>query len=348
MKISESQLREQVRKILLTECCCQKKQMLNEIERGSSLAITYREWVPGTCEIDFSKIPGFEKIFLGKNKSTDVDSAVKQISQDSTLAKFLPNTAAELNALRAVIGKVINNVDLALNVMGVPAIACYWIQRAIDLFAEVIGIGSAYVSRGTTKKSAAEIEKKDGTGLVSSIVNSVASKKGKEGVTDVVIDLAKKAPVPKVKAIATAADVVTERKLIEQDLKSVVSLPAGFSNVFPEATLSGLDMDALDRDIENYLKVTRFLSEMESEDSQVAYKQIAALNDIQVDSKLMRSLPSEEAYDVVEELKEKAIAGRKIAIAELLPLIAKALVDTEVESQVMDKMRDFISKLQAY
>ena len=87
-------------------------------------------------------------------------------------------------------------------------------------------------------------------------------------------------------------------------------------------------MDALDRDIENYLKVTRFLSEMESEDSQVAYKQIAALNDIQVDSKLMRSLPSEEAYDVVEELKEKAIAGRKIAIAELLPLIAKALVDT--------------------
>ena len=80
MKISQSQLREQVRKILLTECCCQKKKMLNEIERGSSLAITYREWRPGTCEIDFSKVPGFEKIFLGKNKANNIDGAVKQMS----------------------------------------------------------------------------------------------------------------------------------------------------------------------------------------------------------------------------------------------------------------------------
>jgi len=87
---------------------------------------------------------------------------------------------------------------------------------------------------------------------------------------------------------------------------------------------------------------------MESEDSQVAYKQIAALNGIQVDSQLMRSLPTEKAHDVVESLKEKAIAGRKIVIAELLPFIAKALVGTEIESEVMNKMRDFVSKLQDY
>lgn len=346
MKISESQLREEVRKILLTECCCQKKKMLNEIERGSSLAIRYKEWKPGTCEIDFSKIPGFEKLFLGKNKATSVDDAVEKMSEDDMLAKYLPNVASELNALRAVIGKILLNVDLALDVMGVPAIACYWIQRAIDLFAEIIGIGSDYVKRGT-KKSSSEVEEEDGTGLVSSIVNWFTGK-GNKSATDVVIGLAQKTPIPQVRAAATVADIVTERKLNEQESVQEISLPGGFANVFPEATLSGLDMDALDRDIENYLKVTRFLSEMESEDSQAAYKQIAALNGIEVDSQLMRSLPTEEASDVVEELKEKAIAGRKIVIAELLPLIAKSLVGTEIESEVMNKMRDFVSEIQDY
>jgi len=346
MKVSESQLREQVRKILLTECCCQKKKMLNEIEYGSNLAVRYKEWRPGTCEIDFSQVPGFEKLFLGKSKATSVDDVVEKMSEDGMLAKYLPNVASELNALRAVIGKILLNVDLALDVMGVPAIACYWIQRAIDLFAEIIGIGSDYIKRGT-KESSSEVENKDGTGLVSSIVNTFTGK-GNKDVIDVVIDAGQKVPVPQVKALATVADVVTERKLNEQESVQEISLPGGFANVFPEATLSGLDMDALDRDIENYLKITRFLSEMESEDSQVVYKQIAALNGIQVDSQLMRSLPTEKAHDVVESLKEKAIAGRKIVIAELLPFIAKALVGTEIESEVMNKMRDFVSKLQDF
>lgn len=352
MKISESQLRKEIRNILLAEgCCCQKKKLINEIERGSNLVFKYTEWKPGTCEIDFSRIPGFEKLFLGGKRATNVDGAIQQMAKDSILAKFLPNTAAELSALRFVLGEIINNVDMALNIMGVPAIACYWIQRAIDLFAEIIGIGSDYISRGTTsavKKPAAEVEKEDKTGIVKSIVSSIASSKGKGKTSDVVIKAAKKIPIPQVKAAATVADVVTERKLNEQESVEEISLPGGFANVFPEALISNMDLDSLDKDIDNYLKITDALSNIETEDAQAAYKQIAALNDIQIDSQLMDSLPSEEGYEIVEDLKEKAIAGRKIAIAELLPLIAKSLVGTEMEAQVMDKMRDFISKLQAY
>lgn len=352
MKISESQLRKEIRNILLAEgCCCQKKKLINEIERGSSLVFRYTEWKPGTCEIDFSRIPGFEKLFLGDKRATSVDGAIQQMTKDSTLAKFLPNTASELSALRFVLGEIINNVDMALNIMGVPAVACYWIQRAIDLFAEVIGIGSDYISRGTTptvKKPAVEVEKEDKTGIVKSIASSITSTKGKEKAADVVIKAAKKAPIPQVKAAATVADVVTERKLNEQAEVEEIFLPAGFANVFPEALISNMDLNSLDKDIDNYLKVTDVLSNIETEDAQAAYKQIAALNDIQVDARLMNSLPNSDGYDITEELKEKAIAGRKIAIAELLPQIAKALVDTTLEEPVMNKMREFINQLQNY
>lgn len=347
MKLTEAQLRQEIRKMILKKnqnCCCQKKK-LNEIDELTH-NVSFESWVPGKCDLSaIGEIPGFQQIFLGKEPPKTGEEAYKKAKKIPELKDRLPNVDAEIKAFKLMLGKIILQLGNVATLVGVPSVVCYWINLAASAFAELIGIGKAYTNRrflakDRTNKREEEARKKEG--LVGAATEALLG--DGDGIIDVTIDAAKKVPLPPVKIAATVADAITE----QAEIKSSVQMPAGFQNVFPEALLTGLDTDSVKEDIRNFLNIMNAIKNISTENARQGYSAIVSMSGIEPDNNLMGMLPSEGAEEIVEEFKNEVIFGRKIAIIEMIPEILNNISGLENASELESIFKDFANRLEDY
>ena len=344
MKLTEAQLRQEIRKMILKKnqnCCCQKKK-LNEIDELTH-SVTFQSWVPGKCDLSaIAEIPGFQQIFLGKEPPKTPEQAYEKMKKTPELKDRLPNVASEIKAFKLMLGKIILQLGNVATLVGVPSVVCYWINLAASAFAELIGIGKAYTNRRFLAKDRArkrEEEQERGDKGGEEDKDSLAGK-----AKDALLGAARKTPFLPVKAGATIVDAITE----QAESKSLIQMPAGFQNVFPEALLTGLDTDSLKEDIRNFLNIMNAIKNISTENARQGYSAIVSMSGIEPDNNLMGMLPSEGAEEIVEEFKNEVIFGRKIAVIEMIPEILNNISGLENASELESIFKDFANRLEDY